>query len=125
MAELFFFVVCVGVVPVLINKSTEGERFNWLKPRLREAWTLLSLFFGWYFLKKPEMMAQMSKWHSSLPGLPGYLVVAVVGAAALSAYWWFAGLVLHPAKQEPPASLVKPTIEWKDPASIMANTPLS
>jgi hypothetical protein len=100
MGDIVFFAVCTLVLPVLINKSTEGERFDFLKPYLREAWTVVFVFLSTYYLTKPEAMEFLMKAHSSLPGYKGYFLAAVLGATVLCVYWWFAGLTVSPTGQK-------------------------
>jgi hypothetical protein len=100
MGDIVFFAVCTLGLPVLINKSTEGERFDFLKPYLREAWTGVFVFLSVYYLTKPEAMEFLMKAHSSLPGYKGYFLAAVLGATVLCGYWWFAGLTVSPTGQK-------------------------
>src|ERR1051326_8829731 len=93
MLEASFFLLCTLVLPVLINKSTEGEQFAWVKPWLRELWTLVFVFFSVYFLSEPQGRSIFMKAHSSLHGVWGYLICAILGAAALCLYWWFTGKI--------------------------------
>lgn len=93
MWEILAFVVATGILPVLINKSTESGRLDWIKPYLRHTWTAVFVFFSLYFLRKPDVVEVVMKMHTRLPGLGGYAVAAVCGALLLSGYWWFTGKV--------------------------------
>lgn len=116
MPEILFFVVCAVVVPVLINKSTEGERFNWLKPYLRESWTVLFVFFSAYFLLKPEAKDLLMQWHSKAPGVIGYLLASLCGAALLCAYWYFTGLITPSEKKTAEVATTSPSTEATETA---------
>jgi len=101
MLELVFFVLVTGVVPVVINKSTEEARFDWIKPYLREIWTAIFVFFVIYFLLKPEAMEVAMKLHNRVPSFWGYLLVALAGGLLLCAYWWFTGKALSRPREQP------------------------
>lgn len=97
MWEIGAFVVATVVLPVLINKSTESGRFDWIKPRLRQIWTAIFAFFSLYLLQKPAAMEVAMKLHTRLPGPLGYVVAAICGALLLCGYWWFTGVEFNKA----------------------------
>src|ERR1700692_2493541 len=93
MLDLALVLVATFVLPVVINKSTEGRGFDWIRPYLREIWTGLAAFFSLYLLCKPGVVEVSVKLHKYLAGTPalGYLASAVIGASLLCGYWWFTG----------------------------------
>ena len=93
MLEVLVFIVVTGMLPVLVNKSTEDGRFDWLKGYLRESWTVLFVFFFLYLLSKPKALGVAMELRKQLPGPWGYVVFGCVGAALMCGYWWFAGKV--------------------------------
>lgn len=91
MLELLVFLVITGVLPVIVNKSTESGRFDWIVPHLRTIWTVRLSFFSFYLLQKPSVVGVIVKLRDRFPGILGYIVCAAVGAVLLCGYWWFAG----------------------------------
>jgi hypothetical protein len=89
--EVLFVLASLVVIPVLINKSTEGERFDWIKPHLREAWTLVFVFVSSYFLSKPSIWEFTMNASKQWSPWVAYPLVAVTGALLLSGYYWLAG----------------------------------
>jgi hypothetical protein len=103
MLEIFFLLVCTLVVPVLVNKSTEGKRFDFIKPWLRELWTMVFVFFSVYLLVKPEAREAAMRLHLAVPGWRGYVITALSGAICLSLYWYFTGIIT-PSERKLPGS---------------------
>jgi hypothetical protein len=104
MLELLAFVVSIAVLPVLVNKSTEG-RFEWVKRHLRSLWTATLTFFTVYFLNKQgvlEVTMQVQHRIEQHPSI-GYAIAATSGAILLCGYWWLAGRIFVP-HLPPPAS---------------------
>src|SRR5579872_1604130 len=109
MLEVLVFIFTVGVLPVVINKSTEGRRFDWIHPHLRWIWTLIFAFFSWYLLEKPaaqEFVVKLKFALDSKSPILGYIVCAVMGASALCVYWWFSGKLLS---ETPPPNSDEPS----------------
>jgi len=91
--DLLLFAVLSWVLPVVINKTTEGH-FHWIKPHLRLAWAVIFVFFSAYLLQKPAALEITMKLHRSWPGMAGYVVSALLGAVLLCGYWWMTGKML-------------------------------
>jgi hypothetical protein len=104
MLDLAVFVVIAVVLPVVINKTTEGGHFHWIKPYLREIWTGILALGVLDLLLKPAPQDTMMKLHSTFPGMLGYVVAGVVGAALLCALWWTSGTMLKPSATLPHSS---------------------
>jgi hypothetical protein len=99
--EVLVFLVSTLILPVLVNKSTERGRFDWLHSHLRRIWTGLFAFFSVYFLLKPDVKETMMKLHQrTSPSWLGYLVCALIGAALLCGYWWLTGRLIPPTPAE-------------------------
>jgi hypothetical protein len=120
MVALALLVLGSFVIPVLINKSTEGERLNFIKPYLREIWTVVLLIFVGCFLMQQSPRDSLMKLHPYMPGYRGYIVCAIAGSTLLCAYWWFVGKIFTPQPIPQP-----PEIAWQNPAPITYGTPLS
>jgi hypothetical protein len=87
--DIFFFVISMGILPMLINKTTEG-RFDWIKPRLPIAWMVILTFYSLYLLGRPPLIEIAMKLHKmTLSGIAGYLIVGFLGALVFCGYWWF------------------------------------
>jgi hypothetical protein len=102
--ELLAFLVTTVVLPVIINKSTEGGRFNWAYPHLRRLWTAIFAFYSFYILQKPGALEIIMKAKENLDTtspILGYAVCAVVGALLLCGYWWFAGKLFADSHKTP------------------------
>lgn len=96
MLDLVVFVVLAVVLPVVINKTTESGHFHWIKPHLRAIWTAILAFFSVYVLYKPAAQEIVMHLHTRWPGLQGYILASLTGAAMLCAYWWLTGRMLTP-----------------------------
>jgi hypothetical protein len=91
--ELVFFIITGGVLPVVINKSTEA-RLDWVRRWLRELWFgIFVFFFAYWLITKPEIAEGAVSLHKHLPGSIGYGVAAVIGAVICGGFWWFTGKV--------------------------------
>ena len=96
------------VAPVLVNKSTEGEQFDWVKPYLRPAWTAFFIVWFCYALSKTPVEVFMTIRKFS-PWLV-YPILAVAGAVILCGYYWAMGRMLregHRKVKQPLADLQK------------------
>jgi len=99
--EIIVFTFFSLIVPMLINKSTEKGRLDWIEPHLRIIWTVLFIFFTMYLLQKPVIsgvIMEFRKWFNN-PML-GYLVWALIGATVFCGYWWFSGRAFVPRNNE-------------------------
>jgi hypothetical protein len=91
--ELVFFIITVGVLPVVVNKSTEAH-LDWVRRWLRELWFgIFVFFFAYWLITKPEIAEGAVSLHKHLPGWIGYGVTAVIGAVICGGFWWFTGKV--------------------------------
>jgi hypothetical protein len=90
--EILAFIVLAGVLPVVINKSTEIH-LDWVRRYLREIWLVLFAFFFVYWMAKPEAMEAIMNLHKRWPGSSGYLVCALFGIIVFCGFWWFTGLI--------------------------------
>jgi hypothetical protein len=93
MLEIIFFVLVTLVLPVVIERTTEG-RFKWIKVYERQIWTAIFAFLSLYLLNRPEAVEVAVKLHNYIarPWL-GYVLAGVLGGLLLCCYWWFTGLV--------------------------------
>lgn len=84
--------ITMGVLPIVINKSTEVFHLDWVGRYLREIWFGLFVFFLIYWVfTKPEITEAVVNLHSS--GWIGYIVVGLSGAIFFCGFWWFTGKV--------------------------------
>lgn len=106
MFELLFLVFATVVLPILVNKTTEKGRFDWIHPHLRWLWTVVFAFVSLYLLEKPMLREATMRTKESLDHASpvwGYIFCGIVGASLLCGYWWFAGKIIpsevshHPA----------------------------
>jgi hypothetical protein len=114
--QLVFVVLTLGVLPVVINKSTEGKRFDWLHPHLRIVWTVLFVFYSWYLLTQPRAQEVLMWLHQTRKPILAYPLLALVGAILLCGYYWFAGKVSQPAS----GPLANPTDQNATPVPTTA-----
>ena len=92
--EILFFIITVGVLPVVINKSTEVH-LDWVRRYLRELWFgIFVFFFAYWIFTKPEITEEAVRLHKNLTGSLGYGVAALFGATLCCGFWWFTGRVL-------------------------------
>lgn len=107
--DLVVFLFTMGVLPVLINKSTERGRFDWVLPHLRPVWTAIFAGCSIYLIQKQDTLEALMRIRTSLDAaspLLGYGICAIIGASILCGYWWFAGR-MFPAAAQP----VEPTFD--------------
>src|SRR5664279_1194924 len=93
MLNLLFFAISAFALPVVINKSTDGRGFDWIRPYLRQIWTGIAAFYSLYLLCEPGPVGVFMKLHKYAAETPalGYLASAFLGATLLCGYWWFTG----------------------------------
>jgi hypothetical protein len=104
--EIFIFLIVVLVVPILVNKTTERGRFDFVHPYLRHAWTGLLILFTYYVLDKPGVkeivMRLFSRFGTSQP-VWSYLTAFCIGGLLLCWYWYATGWLLKESGgQKPP-----------------------
>jgi hypothetical protein len=103
---------------ILINKSTEGGKFDWVKPYLRESWFAIAVIYTMIALWQERGVAVAMKLKIS-PTSGGYIVAACSGALLLSAYWWAIGWTLGSttasASGAPSASLQQVVNQQEEP----------
>lgn len=116
MWEFMLFIITTVVLPVVINKSTESERFEWIKANLRPIWTLLLGFYLVYFLNKPWPMEVIMEWHRRWVSTPiyGYILFSIIGAVVFALFWHLTGRMLEISTDKNKQSNEKPmTLEQK------------
>ena len=92
-------ILTVFVVPLVLTKTTERGRFDWIHPYLRETWTgivaLYLLLLAW--MEKDYLVTERSHFNS----VWSYVVVALVFALIGISVWTITGLSLpKPSKPE-------------------------
>jgi hypothetical protein len=108
---LFVAIVSMGVLPVLVNKSTEHGRFDWIHPYLRQIWTGTFMFYSWYVLHSNSDHPIFMWLHTNVKPWLAYAIMAFFGALLFCGYYWFAGQVFKPSAQGPALSPASPTPE--------------
>ena len=105
LSAVFLFLVLGVVLPILINKTTEHGRFDFIHPYLREIWTaLLMLCTYFYFLNQPstrEWVTAMHRKFSISSPVTSYIVIFVLGGVLLTLYWRVTGLVVKGSSSPP------------------------
>jgi hypothetical protein len=100
--------VSLVVVPVLINKSTE-HNLDWIRPRLREAWSGVGVIYATYILSTDTVKLWFVSWRNGFgsqhPEL-SYLALAGGATAIAFGYWHFLGRLL-PTKKSTEAAAEK------------------
>jgi hypothetical protein len=103
--DFVYAILALVVLPILLTKTTERGRFDFVHPYLREAWTGLILVYAVaYWWSEKEAMAHLHSRFDSHPIL-AYCAVAILGAIFACVSWAVTGLVLDKAEsrqQEPP-----------------------
>lgn len=114
--EIVFFAITVGVLPIVINKSTEVH-LDWVRRYLREIWFGIFVFFLVYWVfTKPEITEAVVNLHQHLHGWIGYVVVGISGAILFCGFWWLTGVTLKPP--QPPAQVAAPKQDEKPPTLL-------
>ena len=70
MLELATFVILTVIVPIIVNKSTESGRFDWIMPHLRKVWTAIFAFVSLYLLQKDSAWEFVMQLHKQWGGNP-------------------------------------------------------
>jgi hypothetical protein len=135
--------VILGAIflPILVNKTTERGRFEWVHPHLRWIWVFILVIFTYYVLEKPMLKSIATDVHNRFRSSPsiGYLGASVVGILLMCIYWWATGYALSetsspapiPTTQQPEtpklpdgkAAPTSPTIEPIPVAKPMPKSP--
>lgn len=108
--NVFFAFLGVLVLPILINKTTERGRFDFVHPYLREMWmALLLLFTWWYVLESSTVKKSVMSTQARYANHPvaTYGVVAVLGALLLMGYWFVTGWLLRETAASSPGNQEK------------------
>lgn len=101
MFELLLLILGMLVLPIVVNKTTEKGRFDWIHQHLRWIWTVIFAFVSLYLLEKPIAREAAMRIKESLCHVSpvwGYVVCGIVGASILCGYWWFSGKII-PSEQ--------------------------
>lgn len=91
--ELLGFIVTVGVLPIVMNKSTEHGRLDWIHPHLRIIWTAIVGFYSCYLLAQPFAQSILIQMHLNLRPAIAYPILAALGAGLFCAFYWSAGKI--------------------------------
>jgi hypothetical protein len=78
--EFLYAILALVVVPILVTKTTERGRFDWIHPYLRELWMCLIIVYLFaYVWTERDFVAHV---HSRFGNHPkaAYAVVALLGA---------------------------------------------
>ena len=99
--DVLLEILALLVLPLLLTKTTERGRFDWIHRYLREGWTLV-LFV--YTLAKVhgEVMTHIHSRLGSAYPKASYLLVGMLGFVVCCAYWAITGWVLDKAESEEP-----------------------
>jgi hypothetical protein len=87
------------VMPVVLTKSTERGRFDFVHPYLREIWTgIIGLYLlGLCWWQRGYLMEQRTGYRT----LWSYAIVAFIGATSACIVWWLTGFILDKAEAKP------------------------
>jgi len=100
--DVIQFLLLGLVLPIVINKTTERGRFDFIHAYLQEIWSgLLILCTYLYVLRNPTVKAILLSGYSKLSDYRGYLIVAGLSAALGCFYWWGTGKLLKEIKTPP------------------------
>jgi hypothetical protein len=97
MQTVVIFLVLTVVLPIVITKTTERGRFDFIHPWLREIWMVLLVLGIWYVLEQP-LASEFIMRHRD--GKLAYLIVFLVGGLLLCLFWWLMGAVLQEKPKE-------------------------
>jgi hypothetical protein len=78
---------------MIINKSTDSGKLDWIKEYLRPIWTAIFALYSLYLFSSFSGMEVVMDWHRNTNQHPilVYIIIGFVGAFTLCCYWWFAG----------------------------------
>lgn len=86
--------------PLVINKTTERGRLEFVHEWLREIWAGFCVLYTYYILTKPEVRElTMSIYRRDASW--SYLVAFLVGGLLLCFYWWGTGKLLKETSSRP------------------------
>jgi hypothetical protein len=95
--KVLLFLVTTTVMPVVVNKTTDGERLKWIQPYLREIWLALLVFYVLAAMFVPSVreaaVAANQRIKDSAHPDACYFVVVSLGCVLLLCYWWFTGII--------------------------------
>jgi len=82
---------------MLINKTTQHYRFDWLTPWIRHAWTAVFAFYSIYILANTGSLSRIDSWASDSPWR--IFVELSTFIVAVTGYWFLLGMLLHEKTQ--------------------------
>jgi hypothetical protein len=98
------------VVPLVINKTTERGRLEFVHEWLREIWICFCILYTYYVITKPEMREFAMSFYVR-NGLWSYAIVFVLGGVLLCFYWWSTGKLLNETSSHHPAVAASGSVE--------------
>jgi hypothetical protein len=108
--EVVYAILALVVVPILVTKTTERGRFDWIHPYLRELWMCLIIVY--LIANVWSERTSVARIHSRFGDHPtaAYIVVALVGALFFVSCWAVIGWVLDKAEPSETAQ-ARPPLE--------------
>lgn len=101
MLDAIMYIIAAGILPVLINKTTEWFKFDWIHVHIRPLWMIVFSIFTMYFIHRSEIagiiMAHFKK--SNISPIFQYIIIAFIGAIIFCAYWWFIGTIFKERRE--------------------------
>jgi hypothetical protein len=95
MLDAIYYILAAGVIPVLINKTTERYKLAWVQKHIRPLWMVVFALFTVYFIHRSEIvriiMFNFRKYNISISFQ--FLIIAITGAIVFCVYWLFIGYI--------------------------------
>ena len=87
---------------MLINKTTESFKLDWVQKHIRPLWMVIFAIFTIYFIHRSEIvgviMVDFKK--SNISPIVQFLIIGLSGAIIFCMYWWFTCYVFKEIKTE-------------------------
>lgn len=99
--DTFLEILAIVVFPLLLTKTTERGRFDWVHRYLREGWTFVLLAYTLGKVHGEVMHHIHSRLGTAYPR-GSYFIVGALGFFVACAYWGITGWVLDRAEPEDP-----------------------
>ncbi|HEY2497701.1 MAG TPA: hypothetical protein VGK24_11575 [Candidatus Angelobacter sp.] len=102
--ETVLFLLGLTFGPLVINKTTERGRLEFVHKWLREIWVLFCILYTYYVIAKPEVRElAMSAYRRDAAW--SYLIAFVIGGSLLCFYWWGSAKLLKETSSLPATEL--------------------
>ena len=95
MLDAIMYIVAAWMLPVLINKTTEKYKLNWIQDHIRPLWMMVFTLLTIFFIHRSELSRLIMNHFlkSNISPIIQYIIIGFSGAIIFCLYWWFTGII--------------------------------